>query len=133
MDHDTFIDLVADRARVPSDAAVNLTGATLETLADRLTGGEALDLAAQLPPPLRNALRSEREHADRFGAEEFVDRVADRADVDMTTARSAVRAVFTTLREAITGGEFDDVMTQLPREYRGFVDPATVPDAARRR
>ncbi|TDC77841.1 DUF2267 domain-containing protein [Micromonospora sp. KC606] len=131
MNYDTFVDQVARRTRSDSERAVALTRATLETLAERLTGGEVLDLATQLPVPLRLVLRPSpsTEAADRFGAAEFVARVGRRAGVDEAVARDAVRAVFTTLREAISGGEFDDVVTQLPRDYRGMVEPALAPGA----
>ncbi|WP_036375619.1 DUF2267 domain-containing protein [Micromonospora sp. ATCC 39149] len=132
MNYDTFVDQVALRARVSGDRAVELTRATLETLAERLTGGEVLDLAAQLPRPLQLVLRPspDTEAADRFGAAEFVGRVGQRAGVDERAAREAVRAVFTTLREAVTGGEFDDIVVQLPRDYRDMVEPALAPGAA---
>ncbi|MFG1954518.1 DUF2267 domain-containing protein [Micromonospora sp. NPDC048830] len=132
MNYDTFIDLVARRARVDSERAVELTRATLETLAERLTGGEVLDLAAQLPKPLQLVLRPspDTEAADRFGAAEFVARTGQRAGLDERSARGAVQAVFVTLREAITGGEFDDVVVQLPRDYRDMVEPALAPGAA---
>ncbi|MEU4681464.1 DUF2267 domain-containing protein [Micromonospora sp. NPDC023737] len=135
MNHDTFIDQVAHRTKVSSERAVALTSATLETLAERLTGGEVLDLAAQLPKPLQVVLKPgpRIEAADRFGAGEFIARVALRAGVDEAAARDGVRAVLTTLREAITAGEFDDVMTQLPRDYREMVEPAMAPGSTLRR
>ncbi|RLP96034.1 DUF2267 domain-containing protein [Micromonospora sp. CV4] len=135
MNYDTFIDQVSQRTRAPSERAVELTRAVLETFAERLTGGEVLDLAAQLPKPLQLVLKPSprTEQADRFGATEFVARVALRADVEEPVARDAVRAVFTTLREAISGGEFDDVATQLPRDYRQLVEPAMAPGATLRR
>jgi uncharacterized protein (DUF2267 family) len=135
MNYDTFVDQVAQRTRTESEQAVRLTRAVLETLAERLTGGEVLDLAAQLPRPLQLVLKPSprTESADRFGAAEFVARVALRGGVEEPAARDAVRAVFTTLREAISGGEFDDVVTQMPREYRSLVEPAMAPGATLRR
>ena len=127
MNYDTFLDMVTQRARVDSDRAVALTRATLRTLADRLTSGEAYDLAAQLPQPLQMPLRPATEAAERFPADEFVRRTAERAGVDGSTARTGVRAVLTTLREALSGGEFDDVMTQLPRQYHDLVEPVLMP------
>jgi uncharacterized protein (DUF2267 family) len=135
MNYDTFVDQVAQRTRTSSERAVELTQATLETLAERLTGGEVLDLAIQLPRPLQVVLKPgpDTEAADRFGAAEFVARVGQRAGVDGNAARDAIRAVFTTLREAISGGEFDDLVTQLPRDYRDMVEPALTPGATLRR
>ncbi|SBT41450.1 DUF2267 domain-containing protein [Micromonospora narathiwatensis] len=134
MNYETFVDKVAQRARTSPERAVGLTRATLETLAERLTGGEVLDLAAQLPRPLQRILKPhpDTEAADRFGAAEFIARVGQRAGVDGNAARNAVRAVFTTLREAVTGGEFDDVVVQMPRDYRDMVEPALAPGAMRR-
>ncbi|HEX7746710.1 MAG TPA: DUF2267 domain-containing protein [Micromonosporaceae bacterium] len=126
MNHDTFIDRVAQRAAVSAEQAQILTRATLETLADRLTAGESLDLAAQLPKPLQVALRQRAEGAERFGLAEFSRRVRERAGVDETAATSGIRAVFTTLREAVTSGEFDDLLAQLPREFAELAEPVTV-------
>ncbi|PZF89461.1 DUF2267 domain-containing protein [Micromonospora deserti] len=135
MNYNTFVDQVAQRTRASSEQAVELTRATLETLAERLTGGEVLDLAAQLPRPLQVVVKPSprTEAAERFGAADFVARVALRAGVDEATAKSGARAVFVTLREAITGGEFDDVAMQLPRDYRDLVEPAMAPGATLRR
>ncbi|MEU6077119.1 DUF2267 domain-containing protein [Micromonospora sp. NPDC047074] len=135
MNYDTFVDQVARRTSTSSERAVELTRATLETLAERLTGGEVLDLAAQLPKPLQLVLKPSprTESAERFGAAEFVARVAARAGVPEPAARDATRAVFVTLREAISGGEFDDVVVQLPRDYRDMVEPALAPGATVRR
>lgn len=50
MDHDEFIGQVQHRARLSSRGdAQTAVRATLETLAERLAGGEPSDLAAQLP------------------------------------------------------------------------------------
>jgi uncharacterized protein (DUF2267 family) len=43
--------------------------------------------------------------------------------VDAALALSGVRAVLTTLRDAVTHGEFDDVMSQLPKEFQELVQP----------
>ncbi|GGM39922.1 hypothetical protein GCM10011608_25900 [Micromonospora sonchi] len=135
MDYDTFVDQVARRTGTSSQRAVELIRATLATLAERLTGGEVLDLAVQLPEPLRPPLRPtpDTEAAQRFGAAEFVARVALRSSVEEPAARDVTGAVFTTLREAVTGGEFDELVVRLPRDYRDLVEPALAPGAALRR
>jgi uncharacterized protein (DUF2267 family) len=52
MEYDEFIRLVAQRAHAPEDLTASLTRATMLTLAERITGGEAGGLAAALPPEI---------------------------------------------------------------------------------
>jgi uncharacterized protein (DUF2267 family) len=134
VEHDQFIELVRRRAGVPSsrrldgvpltatEMAETLTRATLEVLAQRISGGAARDLAAQLPPELADALQPERENAEPFDLEAFIQRVADRALLHFDTARAGVRAVFQTLREAAPEDEFEDVLSELPREYTTLLE-----------
>ena len=57
MKYDEFIGQVQHRAGLGSHTEAECaTRATLETLAERLAGGEAHDLAAQLPPELARSL-----------------------------------------------------------------------------
>ncbi|AEM85011.1 MULTISPECIES: DUF2267 domain-containing protein [Streptomyces] len=118
MEYDEFIRLVAQRAHVPEDQAAPLTRATMLTLAERITGGEARDLAAVLPPEVAPPLVPPEDVAQKFGVDEFVRRVSERANTDETVARRAVRAVFMTLQQAVPGKEFQDVMDQLPNEFQ---------------
>jgi uncharacterized protein (DUF2267 family) len=117
MKYEEFIAQVAQNAGLSEEDAATLTRATLATLAERITGGEARDLAAQLPLPLQNALISADENAEAFSYEEFVERTAQRAGTDRGVAEVAIAAVFATLRDAVTPGEFDDVLSQLPAEF----------------
>ena len=123
MDYETFTRTAAERAGLPVDTAERVEHATLRTLADRISGGEAQDLAAQLPKPLQDDLRQTREEAEAFDVDEFVRRVAQRGHVDPEEARTGAAAVLVTVREAVTEGEFDDVLSQLPQEYRELVGP----------
>jgi len=50
-------------------------------------------------------------------SKEFVDRIARELRVPPEEARDRVRAVFGTIREAITLGEFRDILEQLDPEY----------------
>ena len=68
MDYATFTRAAAQRAGVPEETAERLEHATLRTLADRISGGEAKDLAAQLPGPLQEDLHPPREDAEAFAA-----------------------------------------------------------------
>ena len=98
-------------------AAERAIAATLETLSERVTGGEAADLAAQLPEELQAPLRRAPEAAEGLSLEEFYQRVAEREGVDIETARNDASAVMTVLGLAVTPGELDDVMAQLPSEF----------------
>ncbi|MBV9453425.1 MAG: DUF2267 domain-containing protein [Rubrobacter sp.] len=91
--------------------------ATLETLSERLTGGEAKDLAAQLPQELQAPLQRSAEPPEDFSLEEFYERVAERAGVDTETARNDASVVMTVLKEAVTAGQLDDLMAQLPAHF----------------
>jgi uncharacterized protein (DUF2267 family) len=123
MRYDEFIDAAAIRAGVSPDDAEVLTYATLQTLAERLTGGEADDLASQLPVGLQDALHKDFEQAEDFGLEEFVQRVGQGAGTDTALAWQGVRAVMATLQDAVSRGEFDDVMAQLPNDYLSVLQP----------
>src|SRR5579875_2783955 len=105
MKQDEFITKVAGRADVSLERADALTAAVLRTLAERISGGEARDLADQLPAELKPHLAGADEPAQAFDADEFVRRVAERAGEDPEKARAGIRAVFTTIREAATLGE----------------------------
>jgi uncharacterized protein (DUF2267 family) len=49
--------------------------------------------------------------------EELHRRVAEREGVDIETARIDASAVLRVLREAVTPGELDDVLSQLPEDF----------------
>ena len=124
MKYDEFIDAVAIRAGVSPDDAEVLSYATLQTLGERLTGGEADDLASQLPVGLQDTLHKDFEQAEDFGLEEFVRRVSLNAGTDTPLAWQGVRAVMGTLQDAVSGGEFDDVMAQLPNDFAQVLQPS---------
>ncbi|MET8832550.1 DUF2267 domain-containing protein [Micromonospora sp. NPDC004540] len=126
MEYQDFINAVATRAKVSTDQAATVTRATLEALADRISAGQAEDLAYQLPDGLDDCLRKPRRQDQikaSLGFDDFVQRVADRQDVDRALADAAVGAVLTTLREAVTRDEFEDAMAQLPKEFRQAIEP----------
>jgi uncharacterized protein (DUF2267 family) len=125
MKYEQFIDRVADRAGLDTEEAAFVTEAVLATLAERITGGEARDLAAQLPEELQPPLEDTDEPAEPFGLNEFIRRVGIRADVDPGDALEGTRAVLATLREAVTPGEFEDVLSQLPKEFADLIAPVT--------
>lgn len=122
MQYDEVIEQVARQADLPNDRAEALTRATLRVLAVRITGGEAQDLSAQLPADLDAELAEAEEAANALSFAEFQQRVQDQLDVDGDGSGDGVRAVFSVLRQAVTAGQFDDVVSHLPREFRTAVD-----------
>lgn len=116
MQYDEFIASASARSGRPPEAAEALTRATLRVLAERLTGGEARDLASQLPKELQPDLIPPTQEAQPLEPQDFVRRVAEQARVDEAEARQAVAAVLTTTREAVEPGEWEDVASQMGRE-----------------
>jgi uncharacterized protein (DUF2267 family) len=123
MRYDEFLSKVAERATGGDrDKAADLTRASLQTLAERISGGEADDLASQLPQELKDWLTARQERPEDFDIDEFTKRVWQRARLpSQEDAERGVVAVFATLREAVTRGEFDDVLSQLPDQYRRLI------------
>lgn len=119
MKHDAFIGYVADRAKLSSRGdALTATRATLETLAERLPADEAEDLGAQLPEEIGRFLAGSSPKGERFDSDEFIERVAKRANVDVPTATFQARAVLDVVQEAASEGEVADVRNALPDDYQ---------------
>jgi uncharacterized protein (DUF2267 family) len=116
-----FLQRVADRAGVVPEVARRATHAVLETLAERISGGEIDDLVERLPPALHEPLQRGRERsgekAQKMAPDEFVRRVAEREGIDLDDARDHTRAVMHTLREAVGDDELFDVAVQLPHAW----------------
>jgi uncharacterized protein (DUF2267 family) len=116
-----FVRAVGERAGIADRFEAERTAVVvLAALCDRLTGKEANDLLAQLPAMLKE-LVVYTPAALPISADQFVERVARELEVSPDEARKRIRAVFQTLREAVTRGEFQDVLEQLDPEYADFV------------
>ncbi|HEX6552246.1 MAG TPA: DUF2267 domain-containing protein [Ktedonobacteraceae bacterium] len=124
MKYDEFISQVQHRAKLNSrEDAVRASSATLETLGERLAGGEAKDLASQLPQEL--ALYLERAHTgirQSFSLDEFFWRVSQREGVDLTESTYHARVVIALLSEVVTLGEIENVKSQLPKDFAKLFD-----------
>ncbi|SBT41369.1 DUF2267 domain-containing protein [Micromonospora narathiwatensis] len=118
-----FVEAVSRRAELPTGQAATISRAVLQTLAERVTAGEADDLAAQLPDELGGYLATPTPGGATGGGAGFLGRVAERAGVDPAVAEVGTYAVLATLREAVTVGEFRDLVAQLPKGFDAMVDP----------
>jgi uncharacterized protein (DUF2267 family) len=126
MRYATFMTTVEQAAGITREQADRAVRATLETLAERITAGEADDIALFLPPEVRPLVTVAPPEAEAFGLDEFVRRVAEREGVDERTARDHARAVFVALGEAVAPGELRDMAAQLPRDFEEMLDAAGV-------
>jgi uncharacterized protein (DUF2267 family) len=116
-DYAGFIATVEREADVPHDQAQRAVSATLETLAERISGGEAHDLAGQLPPELGRLVDGHAGDGPRpLSAGEFFQRVQVREQVPIMEAQDHVRAVFVALRQTVDPAEIADLASELPRE-----------------
>ncbi len=118
MEYTEFVERVEDRIKATRPGETeNAIVATLDTLGERLSGGEASDVAARLPEELAAPLRRASGDAEGFSLEEFFRRVALKEDVDVETASAHAAAVMAVLGEAIDEGELQDVREQLPQGF----------------
>jgi uncharacterized protein (DUF2267 family) len=96
--------------------------AVMETLAERIAGGEVDDLFAALPPELAPPLERGKAHtggkAQRMSLDEFVEKVAEREGVTREQALEHAQAVFAGLREVLPERELSDLLDELPRGYQ---------------
>jgi uncharacterized protein (DUF2267 family) len=120
---EAFLGLVQQAAGISRQQAETAARATLRTLAERITLGEAEDIVAYLPSQLRGDLMSAPEPAEPYGIDEFVRRVADRERVGRDTAEEHVRAVFAALRQSVAPAELSDVAAQLARDFAPLLEP----------
>lgn len=120
-DHEFFAQ-VRRRAELASrDDAVEVTHTVLGTLGERLNAAEPFDLASQLPTTVADALDSSVDRpAETFGVHEFLDRVAEREDTTTEEARQQATAVLTTVADAVSPGEVNQLISQLPSGYAEF-------------
>ena len=122
MQHHEYVARVRELGEYGSqDEAAKVTEAVLSVLAQRISPGEVDDLASQLPGPLGQTLAAAKpQRAENFGIEEFCRRVAERIGARPRTAEWDASAVLTTLAEAVSGGELNQILSQLPSGYAGL-------------
>ena len=117
MKGDQFIAEVRNLAELDNnEEAEKAIRATLETLKERLAGNEPSNLAAQLPPEVAPYVEGDGGRQS-FSVGEFYDRVGQREGVGQDDAIRHARAEAAVVQAAVTGGEIDDVRSQLGNDY----------------
>lgn len=117
MNFSEFVGQLQHRLELAEEGrAVRAARATLSTLGERITEGEANDLASPLPMEIDRFLR-EAESGQRFDFDEFVDRVAEREEVERSDAVYHAKVVLALVGEVTPGNEMNQVRGQLPEEF----------------
>ena len=118
MQFDDFITRVQEQASLDTrEESIMLTRAVLETLGERLDRKVRNGIEAQLPNELKEFLLARKEHSDQYGLEEFYNRIGARADLKYEDATVRTRQVLSVLRQAVPGGEIEDILENLPPDY----------------
>jgi len=121
MKYHEFIKEVEERTGLTDRSEADRTVVTvLQALSERLAGGEPEDLLSQLPRELKERIEPIPESIPMEPAG-FVGRVAAELGIEDYEARARIRGVFAVLREAVTEGEFEDVLSQLDPEYAELI------------
>ncbi len=126
MQFDEFLEAVQKQGDFRDrEQALRASRATLVTLSERIVGGEATDLGSELPHELRGYIDDVAKRSpdgEIFDAGEFCRRIADRADGDgEEDGRRIAQAVLTVVKDAISAGEYEDVLGQLPDDIRALM------------
>ncbi|MFC4019177.1 DUF2267 domain-containing protein [Micromonospora sp. GCM10011542] len=123
MNYAEFLEAVGKRAGMPAAEAAKIVGATLTTLSEGVSGGEARYLATQLPEELRGYLHKEVDFAERLDLVKFLHEVGVRAGTDEERPTECARAVLTTLREAVSPEDVESLESELPKDIRRLLHP----------
>ncbi|WP_265110166.1 DUF2267 domain-containing protein [Halosolutus halophilus] len=112
-----FYGLVREAGHLDTtDRAQVATEAVLETLGESLTGGEAGDVARQLPDELAAIVEHAAHDAAGYDGDEFMERVSERlrgTDVEPDDAERYADAVTDAMAVALTDGQLQDLKAQL--------------------
>lgn len=121
MDYETFLEHVEERAGIDDpDEAARTAHVVLQALVDRLSGDEARDMLSELPYQLKVSV-TVTEAPMRWPVDRFVAWIAEKLDVPEDEARRRADAVFMTLHDALSPGEFRDILEQLDPPYANLL------------
>lgn len=120
--------VLVEAGRPSLEDAKRVTAAVFHTLRDRLTPDEADQAAAQLPRPLKIlwwAGEADGRRPVKMHRKEFNERVKQEAGLaSEREARGVIHAVFGALKEQLSPGEADDILTQLPKDLKSVWEDA---------
>ncbi len=130
MDRETMLRRVMSLIGITDmQEADQATRVVLLALADTLSPKEAHDMASQLPKEYRDLVMGrlgEPGHTpQKMSWQSLVGRVQSELDLEKPEqAEHVTRSVFTALKEAISPGEIEDILPELPLELQETVRTA---------
>lgn len=121
MDYDEYLGELQHRAELPSQGeADRVARAVLTTLGERITEGEAGNLASQLPREI-DRYPEDADSGQQFDFSTFTERVADRAETEQSEAAFLAQVGMDVTTDAMDTGELQDIVTQFPQD-EGYGD-----------
>lgn len=116
MDFDEFTGEIQHRLELPGTAeTLRAIRATLMTLGERIPAENASDLAASLPMEIKWYLTGAvKEHGQRFGWREFVDRVCEITGEEPPEASYQSRVIIDFIESQVPPSDFRELREQLP-------------------
>jgi uncharacterized protein (DUF2267 family) len=90
--------------------------ATLRVLSERVSGNQPRGLAGQLPPVVADDM-PDQGGGERFGIDEFYQRIAEAEGCSHDDARRHARAVMAAVASAVGRSEIENMLSQLPSDY----------------
>lgn len=122
MDEREFFRSVAERTGLSRDEAADLTRATLQALAQRLSEGAVRELALHLPDGLGDEVRAVRaKPSRRCRLADAEKEISDRTGLRRDEVHAGFAAVLATMRDAMSTDVLDKALTQLPSPFRDLV------------
>jgi uncharacterized protein (DUF2267 family) len=124
-DYRALVDALAREGLPRRVEAARAVEAVMCALAQRISGGEFLELRDLLPDPFRTRLAACERHAvapraDFKTAEEFYEVVAEDLDRSPDEVEPTVRAVFAAVRAQLPEKDGEDVAAQLPADLQAL-------------
>ena len=130
MQENEFYGLVQQAGHLDTmDRTQAATEAVLTTLGETLTGGEAEDVAGQLPTELGSVIEDANHDGAGYDRDDFVDRIGERlrdTDLESDDAERYADAVTDAVAAALTEGELQDLKAQLREDLHPFFENVTV-------
>ncbi len=117
-----YVQFVKERSAIRSDeAAKRAIEAVLQILGQRISPGQAEDIAVMLPPQLKPFLM-QTDAPEKFNLPEFLKRISEKEQVSPAVAEEHARAVLSVLAEWIPRAELRNTLAQIPNDMRNLFE-----------